>query len=353
LISGRELVYKVYEGEEVGRSPLHFESVEKEHEAKLGDILLGHGWISLWENWFYDGGPFRRLNGESVGEWVDRLDVEAGFNWPSIDEVIESSYEGFWGNVKPFKGKDLFIVYEIIGPTEHAEYSMMPPRPESGFKYDLAYHNLDFAKLLVANRKKAIRLYDILAKYTLELAKFASELEIVDAVRVADDAFAYTGSIYPKWFMENHYLRWHRLFTNAIKHRGKKAILHCDGDVSSMNFVAKLAEIYDGIHPLDVHTKSTPESAIQWARKVANIRRNIGWKAVFHTGISIDLVVNDNVSVEEFVKTVKFYIQQHGMKMLVLSVTHRPYPGRSFSEPLALAKVNAVRKLMGLNEVRL
>ena len=80
MVLSRELVHSVYEGGGVGRLPLHFESIEKEHEAKSGDVLLGHGWISLWENWFYDGGPFRRLKGESVSEWVDRLDVESGFN---------------------------------------------------------------------------------------------------------------------------------------------------------------------------------------------------------------------------------------------------------------------------------
>ena len=352
-MESRDLVYYVYEDKYVEHLPLHFESVEKEHEAKLGDILLGHGWVSLWENWFYSGGPFRRFKSESLREWVERLNVESGYDWPSIDDAVESCAKGFWDNIEPFKNSGLFIIFEVIGPTEYAEYSMMPPRPESGFKYDLAYHSLDFAKLLLLNRRKAIKLYDILAKYTLEAIKYARELDIVDAIRVADDAFTYTGPIYPKWFIENHYLKWHKIFTSTIKSKGKIAILHCDGDVSSINFVAKLAEIYDGLHPLDLQSKSTVEAALKWASRVAGVRETIGWKTVFHTGMPVDLIISENVGVEEFLSIVKVFLKTHGERKLILSVTHRPYPGRSFSEPLALAKVNAVRKLMGLSEVKL
>ncbi len=353
MVKSRDLVYYVYEDEITERPPLHFESVEKEHEAKLGDILLGHGWVSLWEDWFYSGGPFRRLKSESLREWVERLDVESGYDWPRIDDVVESCAKGFWDNIEPFKDNGLFIVFEVIGPTEHAEYSMMPPRPESGFKYDLAYHSLDFAKLLLLNRRKAIKLYDILAKYALEVIKYARELDIVDAIRVADDAFTYTGPIYPKWFIEKHYLKWHKIFTDTIKSKGKIAILHCDGDVSSINFIAKLAEIYDGLHPLDLQSKSTVKAALKWASKVAEVRKTIEWKPVFHTGMSIDLIISENVDVKGFLTTVKAFLKAHGKRKLVLSVTHRPYPGRSFSEEHALAKVNAVRKLLGLNEVTL
>ncbi|RLG76202.1 MAG: hypothetical protein DRO23_01605 [Thermoprotei archaeon] len=352
-MKSRDLVYAVYEDGFYDRLPLHFESIKKNHEAKLGDVLLGHGWVSLWEDWFYSGGPFRRREGERLLEWVERLDVETDYSWPSESDVVDSCVKGFKENVEPFYRKNLFIVFEVVGPTEYSEYSMMPPRPESGYKYDLAYHNLDFSKLLLLNRKKAIKLYDKLAKYILEVIKYARELDIVDAVRIADDAFTYSSPIYPTWFMDNCYLKWHRIFVNAVKAKGKKAILHCDGDVTKLGYIRKLAEIYDGIHPLDLCSKSTVEAALNWVNRVSKARRDIGWKAVFHTGISIDLVLNDSIDVKDFVKVVKKMLDKHGPRKIVLSVTHRPYPKRSFGEKLALAKVNAVRKLVGLPEVSL
>ncbi|MCD6513705.1 MAG: hypothetical protein J7L07_02160 [Candidatus Odinarchaeota archaeon] len=61
-----------------------------------------------------------------------------------------------------------------------------------------------------------------MAKYTLEVIKYAGELDIVDAIRMADDAFTYSGLIYPTWFMDDCYLKWHRTFVNAVKGKGKK-----------------------------------------------------------------------------------------------------------------------------------
>jgi len=352
-MDSRELVYLVYEGGVPERTPLHFESVDKVHEARLGDVLLGHGWVSLWQDWFYEGGPFHRRENEGLRDWVERLDVDAGFDWPSVDEVVESCVKNYEENLKGIPRKGLFVVFEVVGPTEYAEYSMMPPRPESGFVHDLAFHRLDFSKLLILDRKKAVRLYDKLAEYTLEVVKRACELDEVDGVRVADDAFTYTGPMYPPWFMDNHYLRWHEKFVNAIKARGKKALLHCDGDVTARGYVSKLTEIYDGIHPLDLCSKSTVESALKWASRVIEARKTVGWSTVFHTGIPIDLIMNNDVTVEGVERVVGEFLSKHTRKMLVLSVTHRPYPGRSFAEPDALSKVNAIRKLVGLPPVSL
>ena len=354
-MDSRDLVYMVYESGEAPRVPVHFESTDKRHEALLGDVLLCHGWAGVWEDWFVNGGPFRRLEGEGIREWVLRLDVESGYEWPSVDEYVESCLKMFMDNYESAgdRAGELFIVFEVVGPTEYSEYSMMPKRPESGFKLDLAYHRFDFSKLLILSRSKALKLYDKIASYTLEAIKAACELDFIDAVRVADDAFTYTGLIYPKWFMENAYLKWHERFSNEIRRRGKKAIIHTDGDLTSNGMIKRIAELYDGIHPIDVCSKSTVEASMKWVDRVCSARESIGWRTVFHTGVPIDLLMDNEVKTEDVARVVEYFLKKHGSRRLVLSVTHRPYPGRSFSEDLVLEKVNAVRRLVGLEKLLL
>ncbi len=354
-MESRDLVYMVYDYGEAPRVPVHFESIDKRHEALLSDVLLGHGWAGVWENWFVEGGPFRRLEGEGVRDWVLKLNVESGYEWPSVDEYVESCIKMFMENYRSAgdRARGLFIVFEVVGPTEYSEYSMMPRRPESGFKLDLAYHRFDFSKLLILSRSKALKLYDKIASYTLEAIKAACELDFIDAVRVADDAFTYTGLIYPKWFMENAYLKWHEKFSNEIRRRGKKAIIHTDGDLTSNDVIKRIAELYDGIHPIDVCSKSTVEASLKWVDKVCIARGKAGWETVFHTGVPIDLLMNNDVTMKDVCRVVEYFLSKHGSRSLVLSVTHRPYPGRSFSENSVLEKVNAVRRLVGLESVSL
>ncbi len=95
----------------------------------------------------------------------------------------------------------------------------MPEKPPSGLNLGLAYHTFDFGVLTVVDRIKARKLYDKIANYVLELIKAGAEIEWVDALRVADDAFTYSGLIYPKWFMDEFYVPWHMKFTNEIHRR--------------------------------------------------------------------------------------------------------------------------------------
>ena len=339
----------VYEGLEPERIPVHFETIEKTLEAALGDILLGHAWVPRWGRFFDEGGPFKRGN-RSLKEWAEELDIEEGYDWPSVDDIVRETVDGFRRSLEGLMEVGKFVIFEVIGPTEQSEYFLCPQKPPSGFSLDLAYHLFDFGVLTVIEREKARKLYDKIAGYVLELIKAGSEMEWIDAVRVADDAFSYTGHIYPEWFMEELYVPWHRRFTAEIHKRGKYAIIHTDGDVLSRNYLKVLSRIYDGIHPLDLAKKGTVEDAMRWVDRVAEARGSAG-DAVFHTGIPIDLMMLDSVSPSDVLLVVSALLRKHGKKNLVLSVTHRPYPRRSFLENHVFEKVRAIRRLVGLPEL--
>ena len=337
-MEGRRLVLRVFEEGEAPRPPLHFESVDKEVEARLSDIILGHGWVPQWSGFFEKGGPFTREG--SVFEWAEALDLEA-YEWPPVDEVVEASVKRFEGDVKG-RAEGKYVVFEVIGPTEQSEYFLMPPRPGAGRELDLSWHRFDFALLYRVKPEKAAALYSRVSKYILELVKAAAEMDYVDAVRVADDMAAYTGPIYPKGFYRELYLPWHRRFTDVIRGRGKHAILHCDGN--HMFLLEELSELYDALHPIDFHPKSSVDDALRWAEILGEARARSG--AVFFTGIPIDLLMDPEVGPGEMVRVVSTVLEAHGPRKLVLASTHRPYPGRSYTEPHAMEKIEAIIKLV-------
>ena len=349
-MKSRRLVEMVYSGLESQRVPVHFETVEKRQEAALGDVLLGHAWVPRWSNFFDEGGPFRRGN-EDLTKWVRELDIEEGSDWPPIDDIVQEILIEFKKSVEDLTNLDKFIVLEVIGPTEQSEYFLCPPRPPSGFNLDLAYHTFDFGVLTVIAKEKAKKLYDKVANYALELIRVGTELDWVDAVRAADDAFTYSGQMYPEWFMEESYMPWYRKFTDEIHRKGKYAILHTDGNVLTRNYIKILSEIYDGLHLLDLAKKGTIVDAIRWVDQVVKPRKAIEKGTVFHTGIPIDLMMLDDISVSDVLQVVSAFLRKHGRKNLVLSVTHRPYPKRDFLEDLVLEKVKAIRRLVGLSNL--
>ncbi len=346
-MKSRRLVERVYNGLEPQRVPVHFETVEKRQEAALGDVLLGHAWVPRWSNFFDEGGPFRRGN-EDLAKWARELEIEEGYDWPSVDDIVQETLNVFKESLKDLINLDKFIVLEVIGPTEQSEYFLCPPRPPSGFDLDLAYHTFDFGVLSVIAKEKAKKLCDKVANYVLELIRVGTELDWVDAVRVADDAFTYGGQIYPEWFMEESYVPWHRKFTDEIHRKGKYAILHTDGNVLARNYIKILSEIYDGLHPLDLAKKGTVIDAMRWVSQVVKARKTLKGRTVFHTGIPIDLMMLDDISTSDVLQVVSTFLEKHGRKNLVLSVTHRPYPKRNFLEDLVFEKVKAIRRLVGL-----
>lgn len=342
----REIVYMVFEEGYSGRIPLHFESIEKSWEARLSDILLGHAWVPLWSDFFSEkGGPFARLN-RKLSEWANNLDIES-YDWPSIDQVVSETLEVFRQNILEYIG-DHFIIFEVIGPTEQSEYFMMPPQEKSR-DIELFWHEFDFGKLYRVNPREARKLYSKLCRYIIELVKAGCEFSWVDAIRVADDAASYMGLIYSWSFYEDLYLPFHREVTDLIHRMGKLAILHADGDIRPRGLLKKLSELYDGIHPLDLAPRSTLKDAYQWAIEVGKVRKyGLLNNVVALTGLPIELIMLEDITPHELATFTKFFIDKHGYRRLILSVTHRPYPGRSFSEPCVLEKINAVTNVINV-----
>ncbi len=336
----RELVLAVFEGLEPLRPPLHFESTDKDAEARLSDVLLGHGWVPQWSSFFEEGGPFRRGD-VSAFEWAESLDLDSGYEWPDTSEVVEAAIARFRGDVEG-RVRGHYVVFEVIGPTEQSEYFLMPQQPESGKRLGLAWHRFDFALLYRVKPSKARELYSRISEYILELVKAAAELDYVDAIRVADDMAANTGPIYPRRFYTELYLPWHERFTSAIHRRGKHAILHCDGNYEFL--LSQISRLYDALHPIDFHPKSSVADALKWAEKITEARK--ASRSVFFTGIPIDLLMDPNIKPEDMVMIVERVLSLHGKQRLVLATTHRPYPGRSYDEPHAIEKIHAIIRLV-------
>jgi hypothetical protein len=125
----------------------------------------------------------------------------------------------------------------------------------------------------------------------------------------------------------------------AIIKGGKYSVLHSDGDVTK--YLTAQAQGYSGFHPLDIRPKSTIAAAREWATALAAVRRSLP-DAIFFTGIPIDLLCNSRISEEELVDVVKCVISNVGSDRLVLTTTHRPYPGWSFRD--FENKVTAIRE---------
>jgi len=342
-MEGRDLVARVFEGAEPERPPLHVESDDKALEAELSDALGVGVRIADWRSFFERGGPFRRLEGEPLGSWLERVDA-SGYEWPDPAEAAASAVEGFLRRVRGLaEGK--FVVLKVLGPTETAEGFFAPPRGGRGEALGQILHRFGFGAFYTLRRGRALEVYERIARVILEVVKAGAELEVVDAVRVADDAATYAGPSYPRSFYEEAYLPWHRRFAEEVRRRGKYAILHCDGDLRKGGLLAELSRIYDGLHPLDLAPKSTPAEALRWAREVAEAR-GVAGGAVFFTGAPVDLIFNDGVGVGDFVRVPLELLREHGPRLLVVATTHSEYPGRSYREELPWRKVLELRRVL-------
>jgi len=115
----------------------------------------------------------------------------------------------------------------------------------------------------------------------------------------------------------------------AIIQGGKYSVLHSDGDLTK--YLPELIRGYSGLHPLDIKSKSTLTDALGWADALATLRRLLP-ETVFFTGIPVDLLCNPQVSTGEVVRVARRVIDAVGPERLVLTTTHRPYPGWSFRD---------------------
>ncbi len=124
-MKSKRLVEMVYEELEPPRIPIHFETTEKLQEAMLGDVLLGHAWVPKWRGFFDNGGPFRRSN-EELAAWIKELDIEGGYDWPSVEEEVQETIQEFKKSIEDLRKLSRFVVLEVIGPTEQSEYFLCP-----------------------------------------------------------------------------------------------------------------------------------------------------------------------------------------------------------------------------------
>lgn len=329
----------VFEGLEPPRVPLHIESDDKVLESSVSDVVGAGVKIADWRDFYEKGGPFRRYEKEGLSSWLDRVDV-SGYGWPDPADVASSAVESFNRRVKGLvSGK--FVVLKVLGPTEISEAFFAKPACRRAAELGQVSHRFGFGVFYTLKRSEASELYGRIASYVLEIVKAGVELDTVDAVRVADDSAAYTGPLYSRSFYEELYFPWHRKFAEAARKAGKRALLHCDGDLRKGGLLGRLLQVYDALHPLDLAPKSTLGEALAWSREVAGLRAEAGG-VTFFTGIPVDLLFNDAVSSEDFLEVPRTLLRLHGGRYLVLATTHSEYPLRSYREEAPRRKLEAL-----------
>jgi hypothetical protein len=305
------------------RIPLYFWLADPQLEAAAGDIVGVRCWFKQL-NFLEKGGPFRKGD-ETRREWCDRLQPDE-YDWPTEGSLIEEMDQTVAENLQVNRGKSFQL--EIIGPTEYSEYSCGPGKTAQATKLGQVSHQFDFSVLTILDAKKADMIHKAFFELLLEAAKRATEYEMIDSVRIADDFCSYAGSVYRPDFTETIVHRQIELGRSIIM-RGKYSVLHSDGDIK--NYVTALAQAYSGFHPLDLRSKSTVADAHQWASALEAVRRMLP-ESVFFTGIPVDLLCNSEVSPEDVVAVARHVIESVGRDRLVLTTTHRPYPGWSFRD---------------------
>lgn len=337
-MSSKDLVVQAFRGE-AERIPLYFWLADPTLEAEIGDAVGARCWFAAFDSFLSEGGPFSREDC-STGEWLDRLDPDR-YRWPSPDLLVEEASRIIEETVAVAPDKSCQA--EFIGPTELSEYSCSPGRPTSTLGLDHVLHRFDFAALTLLRSAKADRIHREFFNLTLQVVAAAAENELVDSVRIADDFCDYRGSVYSEQFTQTILDRLSQL-AGAVRRRGKPVVLHCDGNL--LRYLDRLAREFDGLHPLDVQSKSTVPSAHVWAEKLGEIRIRAP-ETVFFTGIPIDLLCNEQVSNSEVLQVVEHVVRAAGSRYLVLTTTHRPYPGWTFED--FREKAQAIRRFACVN----
>jgi len=293
-------------------------------EATIGDIVGVRCWLEAFQPFLTEGGPFAR-RGLSYRKWSKQLDVEY-YMWPDTDDILREVDTAISKVASTVGGRSLQA--EIIGPTEYSEYACSSGLTKPRRYPDEVAHQFDFAVLTRIDLDKAENIHSRFFEIILEVVKRVINYDEIDSVRVADDFCDYRGSIYGRTFTKIILERQAKL-SEAIKAGGKYAVLHADGNV--VPYLNRIGRAYDGVHPLDICSKSTLSAALSWSSRLQEVRRILPW-TVFFTGIPIDLLCNNQISIAELMEVVKNVILNVGSERLVLTTTHRPYPGWSFQD---------------------
>ena len=321
-MSSRALVAEAMQGRTT-RIPLYFWLADPRLEAEMGDVVGVRCWFEGL-NFLEKGGPFRR-GAETRREWRERIQPDA-YEWPTPEDLITEMDEIVADTLRVDQTKSFQL--EILGPSEYSEYSFSTGKTPQGSRLNQVSHEFDFSVLTLLDRRKAENIHARFFRLLLEVVKRATEYDAIDSVRIADDFCSYAGSVYRPDFTRTIVQRQVEL-GQAIIQRGKYSVLHSDGDLTK--YLADLTQGYSGLHPLDIKSKSTLADSLDWAAALAAVRRLLP-RTVFFTGIPVDLLCNPQVSADELVETVKRVIEAVGPERLVLTTTHRPYPGWSFRD---------------------
>ena len=321
-MNSRTLVSEAMQGTGT-RIPLYFWLADPKLEAKVGDIVGVRCWFKHLD-FLEKGGPFKR-GAETRREWCDRLQPDE-YDWPTLDDLITEMDEIVADTLKVDQTKSFQL--EILGPSEYSEYSCSSGKTLQGRGLDQVSHQFDFSVLTVLDPRKADMIYARFFKLLVQVVKRATEYDAIDSVRIADDFCSYAGSVYRPDFTRTIIQRQVELGRAVIK-MGKYSVLHSDGDLR--RYLTELVQGFSGLHPLDIKSKSTLADALDWAAALQTVRQLLP-DTVFFTGIPVDLLCNSRVSADELVEVVKRVVDAVGRERLVLTTTHRPYPGCSFRD---------------------
>lgn len=332
--NSRRLVSEAMQGRTT-EIPAYFWLADPALEAKVGDIVGVRCWFERLD-FLEKGGPFKRGE-ETRREWVERIEPDE-YDWPTANDLAVEMDE-ILADALRVDGTKSFQL-EILGPTEHSEYSCSSGKTPEARRLDQVSHQFDFSILTVLDARKADMIHKRFFDLLLDVVRQATEYQAIDSIRIADDFCSYAGSIYRPDFTETIIRRQIELGRTVIK-GGKYSVLHSDGDIRK--YLPALGEAYSGFHPLDVRSKSTVPDAHEWATALASVRELLP-ETVFFTGIPVDLLCNSEVSSEELVGVVRHVIDSVGPNHLVLTTTHRPYPGCSFQD--FEQKAYAVKRLL-------